>query len=59
MADSNGMTHERNTLRDLGQLPPKRAITIDEDENVVICGRDGIWVKTGEKLSPRPNDVLQ
>jgi hypothetical protein len=59
MADSNGMTHERNTLRDLGQFPPERAITIDENENVVLCGRDGIWVKTGKKLSSRPKDVLQ
>ena len=59
MADSNGMTHERITLRDLGQLPHERAVTIDENGNVVICGRDGIWVKTGEKLSSRPADVLQ
>jgi hypothetical protein len=59
MADSNGMNHERISLRDLGHLPHERAITIDENENVVICGRDGKWVKTGEKLSSRPADVLQ
>jgi hypothetical protein len=59
MADSNGMNHERITLRDLGHLPHERALTIDENQNVVICGRDGKWVKTGEKLSPRPADVLQ
>jgi hypothetical protein len=59
MADSNGMDHERITLRDLGHLPHERALTIDEDQIVVICGRDGKWVKTGEKLSPRPADVLQ
>ena len=58
MADSNGMNHERIVLRDLGHLPHERAITIDEDQNVVMCGRDGKWVKTGEKLSPRPADVL-
>ena len=59
MADSNGMNHERIALRDLGHLPHERAITIDEDQNVVMRGRDGKWVKTGEKLSPRPADVLQ
>jgi hypothetical protein len=59
MADSNGMNHECINLRDLGHLPHERALTIDENENVVICGRDGKWVKTGEKLSPRPADVLQ
>jgi hypothetical protein len=56
MADSNGMTHERITLRDLGQLPHERAITIDENENVVICGRDGILLGAA-KDSARFTDV--
>ena len=53
------MAHEQQTLRDLGQLSHERAITIDEDHNVVIKRRDGEWVKTGDKLSPRSPNVLQ
>ena len=59
LADSGGMTHEQKTLRDLGHLPQERAITIDQDHDVVIKRRDGEWVKTGAKLSARSPDVLQ
>ena len=41
MQDSKWVTHERNTLRDLGRLSPRRAITIDEDQNMVIREQDG------------------